>query len=278
MTRICMAIPSPWDEMAQYALHIVLAISQYRPKAAFELQERLVKRYNTWLSEEGTAVWSLPIAYVITNDLRLLASAADEPRKAVARWRRQQQQKNASSVQQFKNAMGETPAAHVVAGNAGPPEEDVMDMVDEEEDEGEEIAEDDDDDDSAAKGKRHLARAAQTLQDLFKLCVNDRSTAVRTSRLAGVYYLSSLLLKTYTQLGSTNLFKHILRPMQELPQVNRHGPEEWHPSHVCLFRYYVGWSGFWNEDYASVFQAGSVVYTLWTDVWNTGIPPFSVGL
>lgn len=54
-----------------------------------------------------------------------------------------------------------------------------------------------------------LADAARVINRMFTICINDRAPIV-DSRKWGMYYVTSLLFKTYFKVGSQNIFSVIL--------------------------------------------------------------------
>jgi len=104
----------------------------------------------------------------------------------------------------------------------------------------------------------YRGKAATSIQEVFKVCLNDRSGKPLVSpreanaKIQGVYFFACILFKIYLQLENISLFKHILRPMASLPQITNQSIETWPRTHRVMWMYYTGLYSFWNEDYKMV--------------------------
>ncbi|KAF7725375.1 COP9 signalosome (CSN) subunit [Apophysomyces ossiformis] len=67
---------SPWDDMALGHLKAAVFMDQGQYVEAFEAQKDVVQAFQRSMS--GFTRWCLPILYVINNDLRIIASKADD--------------------------------------------------------------------------------------------------------------------------------------------------------------------------------------------------------
>ncbi|KIK64846.1 hypothetical protein GYMLUDRAFT_160775 [Collybiopsis luxurians FD-317 M1] len=90
--------------------------------------------------------------------------------------------------------------------------------------------------------------AARKIANAFGNCITDRTSPPEQSRKWGVYYVVSLVLKSYFRLRRISLSKNILRALEanrDIPALS-HYPR----SHQVTFRYYVGMIHFLNEEHA----------------------------
>ncbi|KAI9749324.1 MAG: hypothetical protein M4579_006913 [Chaenotheca gracillima] len=94
---------------------------------------------------------------------------------------------------------------------------------------------------------KNLEDAARLINQIFGLCVSDRSP-IEESRKWGLYNTTNLLFKTYFKLNSISLSKNILRALKvstgDMPPL-----ESFPKSHIVTFNYYVGVIHFLEEDY-----------------------------
>ncbi|GAB7344292.1 hypothetical protein MBLNU457_2163t1 [Dothideomycetes sp. NU457] len=103
-----------------------------------------------------------------------------------------------------------------------------------------------------------LEDAARQINSIFGLCLSDRAP-LEDSRKYGVYYIASLLFKTYFRLNSISLSKNILRPIAvaagDMPPL-----DVFPKSHQVTFNYYVGVVHFLDEDYPKAEEYLSKAY------------------
>lgn len=91
---------------------------------------------------------------------------------------------------------------------------------------------------------------ARLIMRAYNFALNDRYP-MEVSRKWGVYYLLALLFRSYVKLNTLNLGKNSLRALAnvELPDL-KHFPK----SHRVMYRAYVGYYHFYNEDYEQAYS------------------------
>lgn len=108
-----------------------------------------------------------------------------------------------------------------------------------------------------------LEDAARATNRIFQICQVDRA-ALDESRKWGVYYIASLLFKTYFKLESISLSKNIVSAIAaaatDMPELL-----EYPTSHVVPYSFYVGVIHFLEEDYEA---AEEHLMQAWRLCWN----------
>lgn len=100
---------------------------------------------------------------------------------------------------------------------------------------------------SGKKAAESMEDAARTISKAFNICIMDRTSPPEQSRKWGVYYVVSLLLKSYFRIRRVGLSKNILRVFEvadDIPLLTNY-PR----SHQVTYRYYLGMYNYLNEDY-----------------------------
>ncbi|KAL0950086.1 hypothetical protein HGRIS_010087 [Hohenbuehelia grisea] len=97
-----------------------------------------------------------------------------------------------------------------------------------------------------------MEEAARILNSAFTKCMNDRTSPQAYSRKWGVYYVVSLIFKSYFRVKTVSLARNILRALNnasDIPSLSLY-PK----SHQVTYRYYLGMLHFLDEDYVKSEQ------------------------